>query len=165
MIWIELVALVLTAVAALAATVGLVIAFFNRRDMVLAKLPKIQLFNSGGGYHFRLNTDHNSIGWKVIKVEVVDSNYRKECLAQDLMVKEDERTTKYVRSGWRDFCEYPEGASDFAPLWVHPNCYKASLSFICSVPSRKRKRVPYKFVRGEQLPSDMDPILRSLMKG
>ena len=119
-------------------------------------LPKVELFGEDGIFHLYLDTDHNSIKWKIIRVEVLDSNIR-ECLAQYGFEQKD-TVTKYRPGPWRDFCDYPEGAQPVEMIAIHPGCYKAILSFTCETPSRvwwkprrlKRERVPYKYVPNTQ---------------
>ncbi len=161
--------------ALVAATISALFAYLNHRATVQAReqseLPKIGLYGSGGDCHFRLETDHNSIGWKIVRVEVVESDPSK-CLQQNLWSQADDGSWSWVPSEWRDFCEYPEGASDFEPISFHPACSKASLEFICEIPARtwwiqwrkKRKRVPYKYVIGGLPPLVSDSYLTGIME-
>lgn len=73
-------------VAAIAATIGLIITYLNRRDMLLASLPKIELYGSSIQWHFRIRTDEKSIGWKVVRVEVVASDWN-NCISQPVAKK------------------------------------------------------------------------------
>ena len=127
---IELVTLSLSVVAATTAALGLVIGYLNHRDRVRAteqnELPKIQMYGSGASCSFRLETDHKSIGWKVVGVKVIDSDYR-ECLKQYVWRTENDVTTYGPIVEWRDFCDYPEGSPDLPEILFHPNCDEAYL--------------------------------------
>ena len=172
--WVIIIGLVVSLVTLTVAAIGTVLAYLNHRVRKQYELPKIWLYQTGGIYHLRLETDHHSVGWKVIRVEVVYSDYGKEILSQTLYKKEkhDQGVTisSYV-SEWRDFCEYPEGARPLTEIYFHDSCYEASLLFVCETPSkvwwrpwrREKKRVPYKYIRGTHPPGDNDPYLKSLL--
>ena len=98
-------------------------------------LPKVELFGEDGIFHPYLDTDHNSIKWKIIRVEVLDSNIR-ECLAQYGFEQKD-TVTEYRLGVWSDFCDYPEGPHPVEMIAIHPGCYKAILSFTCETPVRR----------------------------
>ena len=172
--WVNTIALLVSCVTLLVATIGTVLVYLNHRVRKQKELPHIQLYQMGGVYHFRLETDQHSIGWKVIKVEVVHSDCGKEILSQTLYKTErhdqGEKISSYP-SEWRDFCEYPGGAPPLTEIYFHDNCYEASLLFVCETPSkvwwkpwqREKKRVPCKFVKGTHPPGHSDPYLASLM--
>ena len=139
---------------------------WSSREKEERPLPKIELFGEDGVFHLYLDTDHNSIGWKIIRVESLGSNVR-ECLAQYVAEQKD-TVTEYHLGPWRDSCNYPEGAHPVEIIALHPNCYKATLSFICETPSRvwwkpwkQKKRVPYKYVSNTQPPTIDHPVLRT----
>ena len=154
-------------VAATAATIGLIIAYLNRRDMLLASLPTIELYGPSTQCHFRLRTDEKSVGWKVIRVEVIESDWS-NCIAQPVEERVTATLTEYPMSEWREFCDYPNGASNFAPIFIHYRCEKAVFSFVCVTPSRvwwapwrrRKKRIPYNFVRHELRSIVEDPLLK-----
>lgn len=172
--WTNIVALVVSCITLLVAAVGTVLVYLGHRARKQKELPRIQLYETVGAYHFRLDTDQRSIGWKVIRVEAVHSDYIKEILKQTLYRKEENNhgvTISSYLSEWRNFCEYPEGAGPLTSIYFHDNCYEASLIFICETPSRvwwkpwqmEKKKVPYKFVRGTHPPGHSDPYLASLL--
>ncbi len=156
--------------------------YLNHRTKVQGReqneLPKIQLYRYADAIHvdcyFRLETDHHSIGWKVIRVEVVDSNYR-ECLKQNVHSKTDDGRPTWSPGEWQDFCDYPEGASCAEPISFHHACWQASLLFICETPEqiriwwkpwrkeKKKIRLPYKYVKGAQPPVSNDWLLRQFI--
>ena len=165
--------LIAAPLAALTGLISVAFAYLNHRARINAKarseLPQLFIYGRSTDYHFRLETDHSSIGWKVIRVEALDADHG-ECLAQET-VKINGNLRTYNRSEWRAFCDYPEGASSgFTPIFFHPNCYRASLSFICEIPSRmwwkpwqrQKKRLPYIYKR-EEIPSIVkDPLLTEM---
>ena len=143
------------------------ISWLNRRKKE-GPLPKIELYGGNGVFSPYLDIDHNSIGWKIIRVEVLDSNVR-ECLSQHV-IEQTDTGSKGQLGGWRDFCDYPGGAHPVEMIAIHPDCYEAILSFICETPSRiwwkpwkrKKERVPYKYVPGRQPPIIDHPALMGL---
>ena len=171
--WAIILRLVVSFVTLIVAAIGTWFTFLNHRARKQNELPRIQLYETAGVYHFRLETDHHSVGWKVIRIEVVDSDHGKEVLGQTLYKKEERDqgvTISSYLSDWRDFCEYPEGARLLTDVYFHNRCYEASLSFVCETPSkvlwnprqRRKRRVPYKYIRGTHPSGDNDPYLRSL---
>ena len=169
--WIIVVGLFVSVVTLVVAGIGTWLAYLNHLARKQAELPKIQLYETGGVYHFRLETDHRSVGWKVIRVEVVHSDYGENVIAQTLCKKETWEhlvTTSSYTSEWRQICEYPEGAGSLALIFFHNNCMEAALLFTCETPSRvwlkpwekKKKFVHYQFVRGTQPPWLDDPYVK-----
>ena len=173
--WVIVVGLGISIVTLTVAAIGTGLSYLNHRARRQKELPKVQLYQTGGIYHIRLETDHHSIGWKLIRVEVVGSDYGKEILSQTLYKTEkhnqDVTISSYV-SEWRDFCEYSEGAPPLTEIYFHDNCYEAYLIFVCETPSkvwwkpwrRGKKRVPYKYIRGTHLHGGNDPFLKSLLE-
>lgn len=173
--WVTITGLVVSLATLFVAVIGTVLVWLNHRARKQQDLPKIQLYQTGGAYHFRLETDHRSIGWKVIRVEVVDADCgKKEVLAQNLYGTEQNNqgvTTSSRVSEWRDFCEYLQGAEPWAAIYFHPDCYEASLFFVCETPSkvwwnprqREKKRVPCKYIKGTHPPGHNDPYFKNLL--
>ena len=166
---IEIGSLVFSALAAVVGIPSLIFAFFNHRARYQSELPKIHLYDTSGAVHFRPETDQHSIGWKVVRIEVIETDWGK-CLAQEVYTQTD-RVMSSENTGWRDYCEFPNGAAPVSPLFIHPNCVEASFSFICTTPSRiwwkpwhnQKKAVPYKFLRGTQPQGHQDPYLRNFL--
>ena len=143
-----------------------------------SKLPKIGLYELNGWVSFRLETDSHSVGWKVVRIEVIDAlrppNTDTKILQKSLKKIETEdgiRGSFGPTGEWSDFLDYPEGAQELEFIEFHPDCSVANFSFICETPSRiwwrpwrkQRKRVPCKYQKGEMPPMSDDPLLRPLI--
>ena len=166
----EIASIVLAGIAAAAAVIVLGFAYVSHCARKRNELPKIQMYeyqNSKETYSFHLETDQHSSGWEVERVEVIDADIGLQCLSQDLQrITNDGQTESLLtyQSNWREFCDFPERLPGIPQvLYIHPDCIKASLSFICTVPSRfrwkkrGRKRVFYRFVKGTHAPFTHDP--------
>ena len=150
----DILALILAGIAAAAAVIVLGFGYVSHCARKRNELPNIHMYeyqNSTNLYSFHLETDQHSIGWEVERVEVIDSDIGLQCLARDL-------------SDWRESCDFSERVPGIPQvLYIHPDCIEASLSFICTVPSRfrwkklGRQRVFYRFVKGTHAPFTHDP--------
>ena len=166
---IEIWSLVFSALAAVVGIPNLIFAFFNNRARKQSELPKIHLYDTSGAFHFRLETDQHSIGWKVVRNEVAETDWEK-CLAQEVYTQTDCLLSSETTE-WRGHCEFPDGAAPVSPLFIHHNCGEATRSFICTTPSpiwwkpwrNQKKPVPYKFLRGTQPQGHQDPYLRNFL--
>ncbi len=142
---IELVALSLTAVAAVASVIGAAFAYHSHRARLRSELPNIQIggwtfetpcrpFSSLIYFWFEVGVDHNSVGWEVIRVEANKSRGSRCLLAS---VKGEPE--------WRDSYDlgYP---TNKGRIRIEETRGSGWLTFTCQHASRKEGRYKKKKV-------------------
>ena len=174
----DCVVLVASIIAAVTGIISVRYAYLRHRADEESKLPKIGLYGLRDWISFRLETDSHSVGWKVIRIEVIDSlrplSTDTKILQKSLKRMETEHGIRgsFGSTGeWSAFLDYPEGAQELEFIEIHPDCSVANLSFICETRSRilwkpwqkQRKRVPCKYQKGKMPPMSDDPLLGPLI--
>ena len=166
----------ISAIGAVAAVVGAIYAWRTYRSR-FKHLPKIELYGDKGDFWVHAATDHSSIGWRVIRVEV-DEAEPKACLERRRKTYLDENHMEYGLTGeWHESLDYSDIINplerDKLPLIINPHCYTALLTFVFELPSAQRlwwqpwrrkpkvERVPYKYLKGDQLSLKQHPWYKS----
>ena len=171
--WTLVVGIIAAVASLIAAVAAVTVTLLSLQEKRRKELPRITLYRAGKGRDFYCspNSDNPNIGWKILKVNVKQSEFSlsapiintldgrepRKCLRQPLLHREEENSlTLDFYSEWRDFCEWPSQGDSY-PMEFHDDCGKALLSFTCEAPSspwwnlwRKRVTVPYLYEKGSQ---------------
>ena len=169
----------LTIIGLLGNFVALILPFLKRPTSTEQPLPQVKLYEwplSPGDCYFRLVTDHGSIGWTVIRVEVDDADF-KDCIDRDDWVQGHNGVRYYGPTGkWRSACDYSEDEDhDYMPLLFHPACPRVLLTVVCRTPDTVRKpkqfwrkdnrmqKLPFVYERGTHIPAVNDRLTQTLL--
>ena len=127
-------ALVIAVATLTVATIGTFFAWRNHRLTVSSQQPEIVFDPQDQGLYwpdremtlyFQLRTQNSSLGWRVHRVEVVQS-VPKECL----------RHAESNQLEWRDFDDFdhPIEQEQYGELCVRPGCNELAVRFLCKRP-------------------------------
>ena len=137
--FLDILGISLTAIAAIASAGGLYLTFLNHRARKQSLLPTIEITSFAyvkDFYFFSLKTNAHSVGWKVVRIEAVHSDFGLEFLAQNYDKVEGNVTSGPYQTDWRSYCEYDGGPRPLEGFHVHRSVYEADLNFVCDTGSR-----------------------------